>query len=158
MLTHVITGLEISRLDQNNFIQLPDVFTQKEMPVTMENIPTKKDLARWSYLQKVVIPEIDGNIELLIGTNASKVIEPWEIINSQGEGPYAVKTLVGWVVNGPLRGGDSSASHNCPSATINRISVANLEKLLISQYNHDFNEKDSDENVKCHLMTKGFLK
>lgn len=46
MPTYVITGLEISGLDKNNFIQLPDVFTQKEMPVTMENIPTKKDLAR----------------------------------------------------------------------------------------------------------------
>lgn len=143
--SYVITGLEISGLDKTNFIQLPDIFTQKEMPVTMENIPTKKDLARWPYLQKVDIPEIDGNIELLIGTNASKVIEPWEIVNSQGGGPYAVKTLVGWVVNGPLRGGKSSTSRDCPSADINRISVANMEKLLISQYNHDFNEKASDE-------------
>lgn len=54
--------------------------------------------------------------------------------------------------------GESSASRDCLSATINRISVANMEKLLISQYNHYFNEKASDENVKCYLMTKGFLK
>ncbi len=108
MPTYVITGLEISGLDKNNFT-LPDVFIQKEMQVTRENIPTKKDLTRWPYLQKVDIPEIDVNIELLIGTNASMIIEPWEIINSQGEGPFAVKTLVGWVINGPLRGEDSSA-------------------------------------------------
>lgn len=98
MSTYVITGLEISGLDKNNFIQLPDVFTQKEMPVTRENIPTKKDLARWPYLQKVDISEIDGNIELLIGTNASKIIEPWEIINSQGEGPIRSQDL-GWMGN-----------------------------------------------------------
>ena len=60
----------------------------------LTNIPSKQDLARRPYLQKVNIPEIDGNIELLIGMNASKIMEPWEIINSQGEGPYAVKTLV----------------------------------------------------------------
>ena len=102
--TYVVSGLEISGLDGDNFTQLPDVFTQKEMPVTADNIPSKQDLARWPYLKRVNIPEIDGNIELLIGTNASKIMEPWEIINSQGEGPYAVKTPVGWVVNGPLRG------------------------------------------------------
>lgn len=158
MPTYVITGLEISGLDKTNFIQLPDVFTQKEMPVTMENIPTKKDLARWPYLQKVDFSEINGNIELLIGTNASKVIEPWEIVNSQGGGPYAVKTLVGWVVNGPLRGGKSSISCDSPSADINRISVANLEKLLISQYNHDFNEKASDEKREMSFDDKSFLK
>lgn len=67
------------------------MFIQREMPVTRENIPTKKDIARLSYLKKVDIPEIDGNIELLIGTNASKIIESWEIINSQGEGPYAAR-------------------------------------------------------------------
>ncbi len=134
------------------------MFTQKEMPVTRENIPTKKDLARWPYLQKVDISEIDGNIELLIGTNASKIIEPWEIINSQGDGPYAVKTLVGWVINGPLRGGDSSASNDCQSVTTNRISVNKLEKLLISQYNHDFNEKASEEKLEMSFEDKRFLK
>ncbi len=54
MPTYVITGLEISGLDKNYFIQLPDVFTQKEMPVTRENIPTKKDLARWHTCKKLI--------------------------------------------------------------------------------------------------------
>ncbi|KAK0134727.1 hypothetical protein N1851_029616 [Merluccius polli] len=155
--TYVVSGLEISGLDGDNFTQLPDVFTQREMPVTADNIPSKQDLARWPYLQKVNIPEIDGNIELLIGMNASKIMEPWEIINSQGEGPYAVKTLVGWVVNGPLRGSESSIHNDCQSATINRISIANLEKLLINQYNHDFNEKASEEKREHSIEDKRFL-
>ena len=108
-------------------------------------------------LKKVSIPEIDGNIELLIGMNASKIMEPWEIINSQGEGPYAVKTLVGWVVNGPLRGNESSIDNDCQSATVNRISIANLEKLLINQYNHDFNEKASEEKREHSIEDKRFL-
>ncbi|KAK0141927.1 hypothetical protein N1851_020398 [Merluccius polli] len=155
--TYVVSGLEISGLDGDNFTQLPDVFTQREMPVTADNIPSKQDLARWPYLQKVNIPEIDGNIELLIGMNASKIMEPWEIINSQGEGPYAVKTLVGWVVNGPLRGSESSIHNDCQSATINRISIANLEKLLINQYNHDVNEKASEEKREHSIEDKRFL-
>ena len=74
--TYVVSGLKISGLVRDIFTQLPDGFTQKEMPVTADNIPSKQDLARWPYLQKVNIPEIDGNIELLIGMNASKIIEP----------------------------------------------------------------------------------
>lgn len=155
--TYVVSGLEVSSLDENNFIPLPDVFTQKEMPVTANNISMKQDLARWPYLQEITIPEIDSNIELLIGTNASKIIEPWEIINSQGEGPYAVKTLVGWVVNGPLKYGKPAVDNDCQSTTVNRISVANLEKLLISQYNHDFNEKTSEEKRELSVEDKRFL-
>ncbi len=46
--------------------------------------------------------EIDADIELLIGVNIPKALEPWQFINSEGNGPYAVCTLLGWVVNGPI--------------------------------------------------------
>ena len=155
--TYVVSGLKISGLVRDIFTQLPDGFTQKEMPVTADNIPSKQNLARWPYLQKVNIPEIDGNIELLIGMNASKIMEPWEIINSQGEGPYAVKTLVGRLVNGPLRGSKSSIDNDCQSAIVNRISIANLETLLVNQYIHDFNEKASEEKREHSIEDKRFL-
>ena len=63
---------------------------------------------------------IDEEIGMLLGTNAPKVMEPLEIINSQGEGPYACRTLLGWVVNGPLRGGIAKDSN---SISVNRISL-----------------------------------
>lgn len=141
----VVSGLEVSSLNENNFIPLPDVFTQKEMPITTDNFPTKQDLARWLYLKKVNISIIDSRIELVIGTNASKIIEPWKIINSQGEGSYAIKNLLGWVVNEPLRHGKIAVNNDCQSTAVNRISV---EKMLISQYNHDFDEKTSEEKRK----------
>lgn len=89
----------------------------------------------------------------MIGTNAPKLIEPWGVVNSQSGGPYAVKTLLGWVVNGLIR---------CPAggttgATVNRISVARLEDLLISQYNHDFSEVACEEKTKLSIEDKKFL-
>lgn len=51
-------------------------------------------------------------IDLLIGTDSPKVLEPWELVNSQGEGPYAMKTLLGWVFYGPLRGSNDSRDSN----------------------------------------------
>lgn len=49
--TYVVLGL-----------QLPDMFPQKQMLITADNIPTNQDFARWPYLQKVDIPEIYSNI------------------------------------------------------------------------------------------------
>lgn len=77
-------------------------------------------------------------MELLIGTTVLKVREPWEVVNSKGEGPYSVRTLLGWVINGPLREGNETGSI-CPNITANRISIANIEELLVKQYNCDHN-------------------
>ncbi|KAL1277030.1 hypothetical protein QQF64_023703 [Cirrhinus molitorella] len=101
--SYIISGLEVSSLEENNLIPMPEVYTQKSMPVDTCNIPTKGELSKWPYLSQVQFPKIPAKVELLIGSNTPKAIEPWEVINSQGDGPYAVKTLLGWVINGPLQ-------------------------------------------------------
>ncbi len=82
---------------------------------------------------------------MLIGTNAPRLLEPWEIVNSCGDGPYAIRTVLGWAINGPLNGNGSSSDMGLSSAVVNRISVSNLEVMLDRQYNHDFNEKTSED-------------
>ncbi len=100
--SYIVSGLEVSSMEENYFIPLPEIYTQQSMPVDTSNIPTKEEMSKWPYLNKVQILRIPAKVELLIGSNTTKAIEPWEVINSQGDGPYAVKTLLGWVVNGPL--------------------------------------------------------
>lgn len=96
--THVVSAIEVSALDSDNFSSLPDAFTQKEMPVTTNIIPRHSDLVQWVYLSEVRIPFISAKVELLIETNAPTLTEPWEVVNSQSGGPYAARTLLGWVV------------------------------------------------------------
>lgn len=144
---HSLTDLEITGLDNNDFHMLPEVFTQKEMPVTVEDMVKPGDLTNWPYLSKVHIPSIEANVDLLIGTNAPKIMEPWEVINSHGRGPYALKTVLGWVINGPLARVDDdeeSEPRQFP-VTVNRISLCKLERMLTEQYNHEFNDKASEE-------------
>ncbi|XP_037620552.1 uncharacterized protein LOC119485230 [Sebastes umbrosus] len=143
-----LTGLEVSDLDGNDFYILPEVFTQKKMPVTTDSMVTHEDLAKWPYLSKVHIPSIKANVDLLIGTNAPKILEPWEVINSCGNGPYAIRTVLGWVVNGPLIGNSGTLEAGLPSANVNRISVCKLEEMLTKQYNHDFNERSEEEKER----------
>ena len=143
---HALNGLEVAGLDSNQFYSLPEVLTQRKMPVTTNNIVTQEELAKWPYLSDVRIPCIDANVDMLIGTNVPKVLEPWEVVNSQENGPYAVRTVLGWVVNGPLRDGENSKPKTRFSvAAVNRISVCKLEEMLNNQYNHDFNERSTEE-------------
>lgn len=110
--------------------------------MSTNNIMKEEELAKWPYLKGAVIPHIQAEVELLIGTNASKLLEPWEVINSRGNGPCAIKTLLGWVINGPLSGHrEEQSKSSYPVASLNRISIWNLEQLLINQYKHDFNER-----------------
>lgn len=140
-----LTGLEVSDLDGSDFHLLPEVLTQSKMPVTVDNMMTPEELAKWPHLSKVKIQSIKANVDLLIGTNAPKILEPWEVLNSCGNGPYAVKTVLGWVVNGPLNGDSAALEVERPLVTVNRISVCKLEEMLATQYNHDFNEKTAKE-------------
>lgn len=142
---NLLFDLEVSSMDSNVFYKLPEVLTQKKMPVSADSIVSEGELAKWSYLAKVQIPSLEANVDLLIGSNAPRILEPWEVINSQGGGPYAIKTVLGWVLNGPLQSNDSSLETEAPSVVVNRISVRRLEEMLHSQYNHDFNERATED-------------
>lgn len=139
--SQVISGLEVSKLDGNQFVELTETYMQETIPVSRSNIPTQQDIQKWKYLRDIRIPELDAEVEVLIGTNAPKLMEPWEIINSEDNGSYAVRTLLGWVINGPARGNSGCCQRSCSTVYANRISIVRLEELLISQYNQDFNEK-----------------
>lgn len=72
--TNIISGLQVAALDKNDFIDLPDVMTQKLMPVSKRNVPQQEDINKWPYLQSIKLHSIDADVDLLIGTNAPKVM------------------------------------------------------------------------------------
>ena len=127
--TSFVKGLEVSCIEGNDFYQLPKVYTQEEIPAGKEHIPTQETINKWKYLREIKLPELDCEIGLLIGTNAPKLMEPWKIINSQNGGPFAVKTVLGWVVNGLNQ--ETTESENTSCAVVNRISVTDLGELLV---------------------------
>lgn len=153
----IINGLEISGLSGKHFYELPEVFTQNEMPVSPDNIISEEELSQWPYLKDIQIPHIKADVDLLIGTNASKLMEPWEVINSRSDGPYAIKTLLGWVINGPLQGNNSHNGNGYPAFTVNRTQIDRIEELLTNQYHHDFNEATSDDQEEMSWEEKRFM-
>lgn len=128
------------------------------MPVNSSNTFPEEDISKLPHLKHIKIPRNDASVDLLIGTNASRSMEPWEVINSRGEGPYAVKTLLGWVVNGPLHGNRTKQYKNGHNAVyVNHIEVNTLEQMLLNQYKHDFMENFSTEKEEISEEEKRFM-
>lgn len=63
--THLLTDLEVSSLEECSFIDLPKVFTQKDMPVSRKNIPLQTDVDKWPYLKDVKLPHIHADGTML---------------------------------------------------------------------------------------------
>jgi len=93
--------LEVFDLDENNFVELPLVFSTPVLPISSESVPSQEDVDRWPHLKGILIAEIDARVGLLIGHDVPKALEPKEVKESQNGGPYATRTLLGWVINGP---------------------------------------------------------
>lgn len=123
-------------LKGNTFLKLPDVFTQNSIPVTKDNIPKEEDIRKWHYLKDVELTPIDASIGLLIGVNAPNVLEPWKVINSEGNGLFAVKTLLGWVINGPLSHRVDSDMCDCPP--VHDFAEQHYEKKEMSMEDKQF--------------------
>lgn len=124
----IVSDLEVAGLDGGVYCDLPGTYTQQRIPVSRSNIPRQQYLSKWPYLHEVHLPEI----ELFIGFNVPRAQEP-----SQDGGPYAVQTVLGWTVNGPLSGGSDCEQS---SVTANRISVVSLVELRKQQFHIDFPE------------------
>lgn len=99
----IVADIEVSGVEGCDFIELREVFCVATIPVNKKNIPKQEDVDMWPHLNQVRIPHIDGPIGLLIGRNAPKAMEPVELIRSMNEGPYAIRTVLGWTVSAPLR-------------------------------------------------------
>ncbi|XP_033762629.1 uncharacterized protein LOC117344089 [Pecten maximus] len=106
------------------------------------------DLQKWSHLCDVPVERIDSDVGLLIGINVPKAMEPWDIVSSSENGPFAVKkTLLGWVVNGPLglSPTDEASNRFVKANHIDVQSVPSLEEQMRNQFDHDFNEGTIDD-------------
>ena len=69
----------------------------------------KGTLTNRLILEMSKLQSIDASVGLLIGNDAPRALKPIEVRRCNGKGPYAVKTMLGWTVNGPLgRNGSSS--------------------------------------------------
>lgn len=103
-------------------------------------------------------PTTQAEIGLLIGVNIPKAMALLQVINSVDYGPYAVRTVFGWIINGLLRGGYAVRDTNkMAEVTANRISVARLEDLWQLQFKQDFPDAGLDSDIEMSKDDHQFI-
>ena len=104
-------GLNVFDLDEDHMVEIPTVFSTTRLPVSKYSIPLQKDVDKWNHLDGINLPNLNAEISLLIGNDVPRALEPKEVKKGQGNETYAVRTIFGWTMNGPLGRSTRTRSH-----------------------------------------------
>ena len=83
---------------------LPKAYTKDDLPVDSSETSTPEKITKRQYLQEIteeISHSDDVKVELLIGANCTRALEPVQVICWQRWRPYAMKTVLGWCIVGP---------------------------------------------------------
>ncbi|CAB4017090.1 Hypothetical predicted protein, partial [Paramuricea clavata] len=111
--TQKITGLKVEDLERTTQIELPKaVYCRSDIPSRRSEIPRPEMANKWDHLCELTtkLNPYQERIEigLLIGSNCPKAIKPQDVIPGNENDPYAIRTLLGWGIIGPV----STIEHN----------------------------------------------
>ena len=85
---------------------LPKVNALREFPTLRDSCATHEDLKMFKHLKDIPVPRVHkGDVTIRIGQDAPHVLAPLEMRHGMDGEPYAVRTCLGWTINGPLSGG-----------------------------------------------------
>ena len=148
-----IDGLKVSRSSglSAEWIDIPKAFTKDDLPVDSSEIATAEKIKKWKHLNEIadeINQSDDVNVELLIGANCTRALEPVQVIPSKDGGPYAMKTVLGWCIVGPI----ACVSSRGGSLVCNRIAVQEAGSSRIQGHYFAMEKKiNPDEDIPAML-------
>ena len=96
-------------------LALPRTYVRKQIPADRDEIPRPERVQGWPHLHQISkhIPAYMDSVEvgLLIGLNCPGAARPRDVICGNENDPYAVRSLLGWYVNGPVSHKSSKQVH-----------------------------------------------
>ena len=152
--SYLLDGLSISKLvlgpsEKGKRVRLSPTFTRKEIPVDQSEIATPANLKQWKHLD-TFSGENDGNesitVDLLIGDNCLKALELLEVFLRQENGPYSIRTALGWCVIGPIN------MKNRKTILYNQIAVTEASSGGTARHHFAIEDKRQDVAIQEMLM------
>ena len=102
-------SFEVSGKNKHS-VKLYRVLAVKGFPVLSGSVANADNLMKWEHLSDVDLPD-DSDVQLLIGQDHPHLLKPLEVRCSDECGPYAVRTSLGWTINGPLHDNEVRSAH-----------------------------------------------
>ena len=125
--TKAVDGLMASHFQENEVsLALPRTYVRQQIPADRDEIPRPERVQGWPHLQQISkhIPAYMDSVEvgLLIGLNCPGAVRPRDVICGNENDPYAVRSLLGWYINGPVTH-ESSKQVHCNRIQILKSSI-----------------------------------
>ncbi|WP_348538382.1 hypothetical protein [Streptococcus dysgalactiae] len=124
--------------------ELNELIIVGQLPVHRLDNPIQ-DLSRWPHLRNITVHSLASNrVGLLIGCDIPEAHKVTDQRVGTGKQPFAVKSVLGWVVRGPTGLRHDSVHH------VNAIATQNLSTrdLLLKLYNQEFGDTDDSEEIQ----------
>ena len=97
-------GLEVVSIDKSAVLSLPEVFVRDKLPINLNNRAKPTEIQAWPHLKDITLSEANvSEVSLLIGQDCPEALVPEEVRRGEAGSPYAVRTVLGWTINGLLR-------------------------------------------------------
>jgi len=134
-------SLQVMGVNTGAMVALPTVFVRPKIHVNGLDTIRSTDLTQWSHLSNITFPDVSlTQVSLLIGQDVPEALIPLEVSRANVGDPYAVRTLLGWCLNGPI-------NENVPnSACVNFLSAEpSLEEQVERFWKLETSEQHSGE-------------
>ena len=96
----VVVDMKLTSYDGSIKLNLNDVHVVGSIPVNMPRI----DLGEYDHLSKVEVTDLEGvqEVDILLGQDHAEALIPLEVRKGGRGNPFAVRTMFGWSLNGPV--------------------------------------------------------
>ena len=136
-----LVGLEVKGVNENQVIDLCTVYATPDLCISDNNLARPSDVARWPHLNGITFPQLRSNgIDILIGQDVPEALAPLEVRKGKRGDPYATRTILGWVLNGPIRQGGIE-----PATSMHTQSNSGIESHLKRLWQLDKMSSDDNE-------------
>ena len=79
------------------------MYALPNLPTLESCIASASDAIKWPHLRDLLLPRVDkSGVSVLIGQDVPEGLWPLELRKGQEGQPYAIRTRLGWSLNGPL--------------------------------------------------------
>jgi len=95
-----------------------------------------------------------SQVDILLGVNTPEAVKPLEIVSGQWNEPYAVRSALGWTVNGPSSMDLKFKKKLCNATKVDTRIQAMLEKL----YNEEFLDGKDSEAKSMSVNDQRFMR
>ena len=104
LIKSTMVTLLVSDIDDHEEIRtIADVAVRPSLNIDLSGLANRIDLDQWPHLSDITIPDVlTDQVHLLIGQDCSDLLIPIDVRRGRPGEPFAVKTTLGWAVNGPV--------------------------------------------------------